>query len=190
MYLVVGLGNPGLQYKYTPHNAGFMTIDAYAKRNSLTFKKSIKFKGNICETNIGNEKVILLKPTTFMNNSGESVRPLMDYYNIPLSKLIVIYDDKDLDVGAIRIRDKGHSIPSHNGLKSIINHTGSNNFSRVRFGIGKQREHQQLMDHVLHKLSAEEKKQYSVVAEKCADAFETIITGGLEKAQQLFNIKV
>jgi len=132
MKLVVGLGNPGKKYSKTKHNIGFISIDKYSDINKLKLKKERKFNGKSLK--IGD--LVLLKPHTFMNNSGISIKAVMDYYNIDISDFLVIYDDLDLPLGKIRIREKG-SAGGHNGIKSIISHLKTEEFRRVRVGIGK-----------------------------------------------------
>ncbi|QIK69076.1 aminoacyl-tRNA hydrolase [Erysipelothrix sp. HDW6C] len=135
MKIIVGLGNPGKQYEKTRHNAGFITIDKVAKALGVSVTTK-KFKALIAETFVRGEKVILVKPQTYMNLSGESVREIVDYYDAYPEDIIVISDDKDLDVGILRIRTKGSS-GGQNGIKSIINHLGTQEFTRIKVGIGK-----------------------------------------------------
>ena len=130
MKLIVGLGNPGRKYKDTKHNIGFMCLDSYAETNNLKFKKENKFNGESLK--VGN--TILLKPHTFMNLSGQSVRTTMDYYNIDIEDVLIIYDDLALPLGKIRLREKGSS-GGHNGIKSIVTHIGTDEFKRTRIGI-------------------------------------------------------
>ena len=187
MYLIVGLGNPGLKYRRTPHNAGFMALDALADEWKLRFTKS-RFEGQTAELSLGGEKILLLKPQTFMNLSGRSVAAVANYYRIPAEHIIIIYDDKDLAPGKLRIRAKG-SAGSHNGMKSVIECLGTEQFPRVRFGIGKPPEGMRLMDYGLHKLNREEKRLYEQTAQKSAQAALEIVTAGLEAAQQKYSSK-
>lgn len=147
MKMVVGLGNPGKKYQATKHNIGFITLDELAYQEKVSFNKS-KFEADVAETRFGTEKVLFVKPQTFMNDSGRSVRPLMDYYNVDLKDLLVIYDDLDLPVGKIRLRQKG-SAGGHNGIKSIIQHVGSQDFNRIRIGIDRPYPKQTVIQHVL-----------------------------------------
>ena len=133
MKLIVGLGNPGKQFDRTRHNIGFEVLDYMSEYFQIPLDKS-KFKGIYGVGIIAGEKVILLKPLTYMNLSGESIRPIMDYYNIGIEGLVVIYDDLDLPVGKIRLRQKGSS-GGHNGIKSTIQHVGTEKFNRIRVGI-------------------------------------------------------
>ncbi|MDD6919913.1 MAG: aminoacyl-tRNA hydrolase [Eubacteriales bacterium] len=135
MYVVVGLGNPGKQYENTRHNIGFIAIDYLADKLGVKVNK-IKHKALIGESSVNGEKIVLVKPQTYMNLSGESVRELMNYYKVPIENLIVIYDDIDTDVGKLRIRKKG-SAGTHNGMKSIIYQIRDDNFVRFRIGVGK-----------------------------------------------------
>jgi len=130
MKLIVGLGNPGRKYKDTKHNIGFMCLDHFAKENSVKFKKENKFRGESLKI----DNLVLLKPHTFMNLSGESIRLVMDYYNIDVEDVLIIYDDLSLPLGKLRLREKG-SPGGHNGVKSIISHLGTSEFQRVRIGI-------------------------------------------------------
>ncbi len=187
MYLVVGLGNPGLKYKKTPHNAGFLALDALADILQTRFNKN-KFEGKIAESVICGEKILLLKPQTFMNLSGNSVVATAQYYHISNDHIVLIYDDKDLDLGKIRIRAKG-SAGSHNGMKSVIECLRTEQFPRIRFGIGKPPEGMRLMDYVLHKVGRQEREVYLQTAERCARAAIAVVTDGLEIAQQKYSSK-
>ena len=149
--LIVGLGNPGKQYETTKHNIGFLVLDALAANLGLSFNKT-KFKSIYAEGNIGTEKVILVKPQTFMNLSGESVRPWMDYFELTEEDVVIIYDDMDLPVGKIRLRIQGgHG--GHNGVKSLIQHMGTKNFNRIRVGVGRPFPSQDVVSHVLSPFS-------------------------------------
>ncbi|QQY79497.1 PTH1 family peptidyl-tRNA hydrolase [Keratinibaculum paraultunense] len=187
MFAVVGLGNPGRNYSGTRHNVGFKTVELLADRNNINLNK-IKFKSIYGEGIIGGEKVILLKPQTYMNNSGIAVLDLYNFYKIPLENIIVIVDDVDIEFGTIRIRKKG-SDGGHNGLKSIIYQLGSQDFPRIKIGIGKKREEQDLADFVLSKFSKEEKPYIEEAVLNAALAVETIITCGIDNAMNKFNIK-
>jgi len=151
MKLVVGLGNPGRKYKSTKHNIGFMCLDLYAKENNLKFKKEKKFSGEALKS----ANLVLLKPHTFMNNSGQSIRQVMDFYNIEVEDILIIHDDLDLPFGKIRLREKGSS-GGHNGIKSIFSHLKSENFKRVKIGIDKNPLYE-TTDYVLSSLSKQEK---------------------------------
>lgn len=155
MYLIVGLGNPGREYEMTRHNIGFEVIDYIADKNKIKVKK-LKFKGLFEKTTLYGEDVILLKPQTYMNLSGESVRDFASFYKIPPEKIIIISDDINLDEGRIRIRESG-SAGGHNGLKSIIYQLNSDKFIRIRVGVGKkEHENQDLADFVLSRFTKEQ----------------------------------
>lgn len=157
MKLIVGLGNPGKKYERTRHNSGFMVMDKIAQELKVDVNMN-KFKGLYVKTKVKYEDVILLKPQTFMNLSGESVREIMDYFKIDKKDLLVIYDDLDLPVGKIRLRTKG-SAGGQNGVKNIIQHLGSQEFNRIRIGIGKDA-NIPVIDYVLGKVKKEEWNDY------------------------------
>ncbi len=188
MYAIIGLGNPGAQYKGTRHNVGFDTIDCLAQRNNAKVTK-IKFKALYGETQIANEKVLLVKPQTYMNRSGESVLELCKFYKIPIENIIVIVDDVDIKFGSLRIRAKG-SAGTHNGLKSIIYLLQSDNFPRVKIGVGKPNEHQDLADFVLSGFSKDHRMIIDNTIEQAARAVEKIITSGISAAMNEFNINI
>lgn len=188
MYIIVGLGNPGREYKGTRHNAGFMVVDKIAKENNIRLNrrlhKAIEGKGVI-----GGESVVLVKPQTFMNLSGESVRKVIDYYKIEeKTNLIVISDDISLDVGNLRIRKKG-SAGGHNGLKNIILHLGHDEFQRVRVGVGEKPSGADLIDHVLGHFGKEDMELIDDSVARAAEAVEMIITDGCDAAMNTFNKK-
>lgn len=147
MKMIVGLGNPGKKYESTKHNVGFMVLDQLAKENQATFKKNT-FEAEVAEFFHNGEKVFLVKPQTYMNDSGRSVGPLMTYFGIYPEELVVVYDDLDLVVGKIRLRQKG-SAGGHNGIKSLISHLGTQTFDRIKVGIGRPKGRQTVIDHVL-----------------------------------------
>ncbi|MGG3737698.1 aminoacyl-tRNA hydrolase [Aeribacillus pallidus] len=170
MKLIVGLGNPGTKYERTRHNIGFEVIDELAKRFSSPLTES-KFKGLYTIIRYSSEKVILLKPMTYMNLSGESIRAVVDYYDIDPEHILVIYDDLDLPVGKIRLRQKG-SAGGHNGIKSTIAHLGTQNFNRIRIGIDRPTNGMSVPDYVLGKFTKEEWETMGDVIQRCADACE------------------
>lgn len=153
MFLIVGLGNPTKEYDNTYHNIGFMVLDSFAKSYNVAFSKK-KCDGLFAEAKIADKKVLLLKPQTYMNNSGTSVWQMVKKYKIALNKILVVYDDIDIPVGQYRLRKSG-SAGSHNGMKSIIGHLGQEEFARLRVGIGAK--YFDLADYVLSKISAEHK---------------------------------
>ncbi|WRP06691.1 aminoacyl-tRNA hydrolase [Rossellomorea aquimaris] len=171
MKLIVGLGNPGSQYEKTRHNIGFVIIDALADRLGVSLNQS-KFKGLYGTYHYKGEKIVLLKPLTYMNLSGESIVPLMDYFNIEDEDLLVIYDDLDLPVGKIRLRQKG-SAGGHNGIKSTIAHLGSQNFNRLRIGIDRPVNGMSVPDYVLGRFSKEDQGELDKVISASVEACET-----------------
>lgn len=187
MYVIVGLGNPGREYRDTRHNIGFKAIDLLANRNSIDINK-IKFKSVYGEGFIKGEKVILLKPQTYMNNSGISVREIVDYFKVPMDKLLIIVDDIDIDFASVKIKKKG-SAGSHNGLKSIIYHLQDDKFPRIKIGIGEKYERQDLSDFVLSKFGKDEIEEIGISILNAAEAIETIVTEDLNSAMNKYNVK-
>lgn len=187
MFIVVGLGNPGKDYTNTRHNIGFDTIELLAKRNNIKINK-IKFKSVYGEGNIGDEKVLLVKPQTYMNDSGISLREIFSFYKIPIENIIVIVDDIDIDFSQVKIRKKG-SAGSHNGLKSIVYHLQRDDFPRVKIGIGKKRQGQDLANFVLSRFSKEERVIIEESILTGAESVEAIIKFGIEQAMNEFNCK-
>ncbi len=188
MYIIIGLGNPGKDYRNTRHNVGFKALDLLANRNNIKLNK-IKFKSIYGEGLIDNKKTILVKPQTYMNNSGIAVREIVDFYKISIEDLIVIVDDIDIGFADLRIRTKG-SAGSHNGLKSIIYHIRDDNFPRVKIGIGKKHPEQDLADFVLSQFSKEEAVDIENSVLNAAQAVETIIIDGIDEAMNRFNIRL
>lgn len=183
MFLIVGLGNPGREYNNTRHNIGFDAIDVIADKYNIEVSR-IKFKGVYGEGFVNGEKVILLKPTTYMNLSGESVREVMDFYKLSEEDILIIYDDVSLDVGRIRIREKG-SAGGHNGIKSIIANIGTDVFPRIKVGVGKPQG--DLVKHVLGTFSKEDREDLNKVLEAVAMASETIIKDDAKEAMNKYN---
>lgn len=186
MYLIVGLGNPTSKYEGTRHNIGFDAIDELASQmnEEVTTKK---FKGLCGQGIIGSEKVLLLKPQTYMNLSGESVRAAVDFYKIdPEEELIVLYDDISLDVGRIRIRAKG-SAGGHNGIKSIIAHLGTDKFKRVKIGVGDKGSQQDLAQHVLGRFAQADREKVDEAVRHAVSAVSVMIVEDINKAMNLYN---
>ncbi|WP_277294399.1 aminoacyl-tRNA hydrolase [Streptococcus hyointestinalis] len=154
--MIVGLGNPGSKYDGTRHNVGFMAIDKIVKNLDVTFTEDKTFKAEVGSAFINGEKVYFVKPTTFMNNSGIAVKALLTYYNIDLSDMVVIYDDLDMVVGKLRLRQKG-SAGGHNGIKSIIAHLNIQDFNRIKIGIGRPQKGMSVINHVLGKFDTDER---------------------------------
>ena len=188
MKLIVGLGNPGIEYKATRHNAGFMAVQELATfYGAAEFKKADKFKALTSECLIEGEKVILAMPQTFMNLSGQSLVPLMNYHKIPLEDVIVIYDDADLPYGSLRIRIDG-SAGGHNGIKSIIKETGTQRFTRIRLGIKPPESFKgPLENYVLGRFSQEEESDFLPVIESLPKVISLIFEEGALKAMNEFN---
>lgn len=184
-YLIVGLGNPGEKYARTRHNAGFMALDYISGRVGIPIKK-LKHMAMVGKGSIGDTSVLLMKPQTYMNNSGEAVADAASYYNIAPENIIVIFDDISLDIGQLRIKRKG-SDGGHNGLKSIIQHMGDG-FPRIKIGIGaKPHPEYELADYVLSKLTANEYSKISADFDKVFTAIELILNGEIDKAMNNCN---
>lgn len=190
MKLIVGLGNPDAEYKNTFHNLGFMCVEAVADNLGLSFTKD-KCRALIAEGRIGAEKVILAKPQTYMNLSGESVRELVSFYKIPLKDIIVIYDDYDLKKGFVRIRENG-SAGTHNGMRNIIKELGSSEFARVRVGFHPEEESKiPLINYVLSGIKEEDKKTFEKVINAVGKIGESFANGcELQKIMQQYNGKI
>ena len=185
-WLIVGLGNPGKEYARTRHNAGFRAIDYLAESLGCKIDK-LKFQGLYGQTTYRGKKLLLLKPQTFMNNSGRSVLQLSAYFHIPPQKIIVLFDDISLEPGRLRIRAEG-SAGGHNGIKSIISELGSQDFPRVKIGVGaKPHQEQDLADWVLSNFSANEEKALSAALEKAGEAALCIIEKGVPESANRFN---
>ena len=187
MKIIVGLGNPGNEYAKTRHNVGFMLIDALADNLNITLWKD-KFNAQIAEGRIGTEKILLVKPQTYMNNSGEAVGPLMRWYKLEPEDIIVAHDDMDIPAGTVRIRKKGSS-GGHNGIKSLIAHLGSENFARIRLGIGRPLPGWSVVKHVLAPFPAEDRIEVDKAIDYLIPAVKCIITDGLDIAMNKYNPK-
>ena len=186
MYIIAGLGNPGKKYEGTRHNIGWQVMDELADKHRIRIMES-RFKGLVGKGVIGGEKVLLLKPLTYMNLSGESIGEAVRFYKIDeTSRLIVVSDDISLDVGQLRMRKKG-SAGGHNGLKNIISHLGSEEVMRIRIGVGDKPAGSDLVDYVLGSFSKEEKKILDETKRNAVLAIETIISDGIDKAMNLYN---
>ena len=185
MYYIVGLGNPGLQYENTRHNVGFMTIDYLANKYNIDVRK-LKFKSLYGQGEISGHKVMLIKPQTYMNNSGEAVRELRNFYKFDIDKLIVIYDDIDIDFGTVRIRKKG-SAGSHNGMKSIIYQIQDDKFPRIKVSIGKKTEKWDLANFVLSGFSKEEVSILEDEIRLAAKGIEIILKEDIDMAMNKCN---
>ena len=184
MYVIVGLGNPGKKYDLTRHNVGFETIDRLSEKYMIPVTK-MKYKALIGEGTIAGERVMLVKPQTYMNLSGESVMSICNFFQLPMENLIVIYDDVDTDFAKLRIRKKG-SAGTHNGMRNIIYLLQKDDFPRVRIGIGKSST-LQLKDYVLQKFKKDEMIEMNETLDKAAQSVVTIIDSGVEIAMNRFN---
>jgi len=184
MFVIIGLGNPGREYENTRHNIGFNVINVLASEYSVKINK-IKHKSLIGTFFVDGEKIMLVKPQTYMNNSGEAVREIINYYDVPLENVIVVYDDVDTKIGSIRIRRKG-SGGSHNGMNNIIYLSNSDDIPRLRFGIERS-ETVPLRDYVLSNFDSKNIKVINETIKKSVEALKTFITYGLDKAMNDYN---
>ena len=185
MIVIAGLGNPGSKYSETRHNVGFDVIDRLAHENNIKVNR-LRFKALTGEGFIGTEKVLLVKPSTYMNNSGESIREIMDFYKLEPEKLLVVVDDIDIEFATIKLKKKG-SAGSHNGLKSIIYHLQTDNFPRLKVGIGKKPPYYDLADFVLSKFSTDERKLVDQAIRNASEAVQEFVRSGIDKAMNEFN---
>ena len=189
MFLIVGLGNPGKQYENTRHNVGFDAIDVLVDEYRITYSGK-QHKAMYGKGVIEGQKVILAKPLTYMNLSGKAVRAMVDYYKIdPETELLVIFDDISLAPGNIRIRKKG-SAGGHNGIKSIITHLGTQNFQRIKVGVGEKPKNWDLADYVLGAFSKDDRKLIDEALERSAKAAALIVQGEIDEAMNLYNKKL
>lgn len=185
--LIVGLGNPGKKYARTRHNVGTDAIELLAQRLSVSLKVG-RDRAQVAETRIGDHAVVLVVPTTWMNDSGEAVGPIARRYKIPAANIIVIHDELDLEPGAVKLK-MGGGLAGHNGLKSISQHMGTNDYMRVRIGVGKPSTKEQGADHVLSSIPAAERKILDVAVETACDAVERIMKEGLDAAMREYNAR-
>ncbi|XEC94985.1 aminoacyl-tRNA hydrolase [Paenibacillus tarimensis] len=185
MKWIVGLGNPGTSYQGTRHNVGFMVVEALAQRWGIQVTQS-KFKAMLGEGNVQGTKIVLIKPMTYMNLSGESVRAFMDYYKADLSDCIIVYDDLDTETGRIRLRYQG-SAGGHNGIKSIIAHTGTQVFNRVRMGISRPEPGRNIADYVLSDFAKSERDKLNGMIEYACEAIEYSLSHPYEETMGKFN---
>lgn len=186
MKLIVGLGNPGERYEATRHNIGFLVVDRLAERWDIRWNASSKLRGLVGEGTFQGEKVILLKPMTYMNLSGESVRPVKDWYKIDLNDVAIIYDELDIPTGQLRLREKG-SAGGHNGMKSIIQHLGTQEFKRIRVGVDRPKPGSDIAHYVLDTFPKAEHALVEEVIERACEATETWIKETFFKAMSQYN---
>ncbi len=182
--LIVGLGNPGTKYDRTRHNIGFDLVDQLAKRWQIPVSDQKRFQGQVGEGWVERQKIVLLKPQTFMNLSGQSVRSVLDWYKLKPTEVLVLYDDLDLPLGKLRIRLTG-SAGGHNGMKSIISHLGTPTFPRLRMGIGKSQD--ETISHVLGKFSTAESSIVAEILQLAVDAVDLSVSAGVEKSMNKYN---
>lgn len=186
MKVVVGLGNPGKRYDGTPHNVGFDTVSELARREQCALRRSMRFKARIGKAGAGDDMRLLVQPLTYMNRSGLAVSGILRYRKIDASGLLVVLDDADLDIGRLRIRPRG-SAGGHRGLASIMEYLGTEEFARVRIGIGRGEAGSDLVEHVLRRSSKEERERLEKVVAAAADAVLCVFNRGVEDAMNRFN---
>lgn len=188
MKILAGLGNPGKEYESTPHSIGFEVADAVVREMAATFRKAASFKGELADGRFANGKLLVVKPMTFMNLSGDSVAPVVKYHNATAADLVVVSDDIDLPVGRIRIR-KGGSAGGHNGLKSVIERLGTQDFIRLRIGVGRDRnDRSKVIGHVLGKFDRDTRALMdSKIVPAAVKAVEQIFTEGPDAAMNVWN---
>ena len=185
-YLAVFLGNPGSKYEGTRHNAGFMAAERLSQREKLRINK-VKFKGLWCRWDCDGVSVVCLKPLTYMNLSGEAVRQAADFFKIPRERIIVVYDDISLPAGKLRLRGKG-SAGGHNGIKSVIQHVGGDDFPRIKIGVGAPpHPDYDVVDWVLGKPTGSDKTAVEDAADRAVDALRCIVTQGMDKAMNKYS---
>jgi len=185
--LVVGLGNPGAAYAGSPHNAGFEVADALAQRAGVAFRESKRFRAALARGELAGEPVVLMKPLTYMNASGEAVGDWLRWHRMTVADLVVLYDDVDLEPGRLRIRARGGS-GGHKGLASVIQHAGADAFVRVRLGVGRgDGEREDVIAHVLRPLTGARREAAAAMVGEAADAVEMILRQGVDRAMNRFN---
>lgn len=185
-YIIVGLGNPGKEYEYTRHNIGFMAVESLANKYNCSINK-LKFNSLCCDTSILSKHVLIMKPNTYMNLSGQAVFEAMNFYKVPIENVLVIYDDISLDIGKLRCRRKG-SHGGHNGIKNIINITNKENFPRIKLGVGqKPNPNYDLADWVLSKFTDNEMINVKKSISESIDAIELIVNNNIDEAMNRHN---
>ena len=184
MKIIAGLGNPGAQYANTPHSVGFEAVDALAASAGVAWEEKRQFKCLMAKVSVAGQPVLLVKPQTFMNLSGESVAPIVRYHNATAADLVVVQDDIDMAVGRLRVR-KGGSCGGHNGVRNIIERLGTGDFARVKIGVGKDRD--DVVAHVLGKFDPATRKVMDVVVAEAAKAAAEVVRSGPDRAMNLYN---
>ncbi|PWF99301.1 aminoacyl-tRNA hydrolase [Levilactobacillus bambusae] len=175
MKMIVGLGNIGPQYHGTRHNTGFIVVEEFAKEHGIKLDTR-KMEAHYGTGMVEGEKVMVVEPTTFMNESGRAVHPLMEYFNVDIDDLIIVYDDMDLPVGRVRLRDKG-SAGGHNGIKSLISHLSTKEFNRIKVGTGRPKNHQSVVDYVLSKFSPDDIPDFQAASQQAVHALNNWVGG-------------
>lgn len=183
--LVVGLGNPGAEYAHTRHNAGADVVELLAERHGARLRKG-KERAFVDEIRIGNARVALAVPMTYMNESGEAVQPLIRRFGVTPERLLIVHDELDLPVGVVRLKEGG-GLAGHNGLRSIVAHCKTDAFLRARIGIGKPQSKEQGANHVLARFGKREREEMDIAIERCADAVECVVSDGIAVAMNRFN---
>lgn len=184
--LIAGLGNPGERYAGTRHNAGFWCVERLAARAGAVFRSVPKLLGELCEVVIGGRRVRLLKPTTFMNHSGQAVAAVARYYRVPVERILVVHDDIDLPAGTVRLKSGGgHG--GHNGLRDIVVHLGDNRFARLRLGVGHPGQRDAVVGHVLHRAGRDEQADIDDAIERALGEMEVIVRGDIRGAMNVLN---
>ena len=186
LHLIVGLGNPGAEYAKTRHNAGFLLVEKLAEQWRVPWSGERKFAARIARSEQHGRKVLLCEPLTFMNLSGEAVKAVVDFYQVPLGQVLVVVDDADLPLGELRLRPGGGA-GGHHGLESVMQHLGTRTYARLRIGIGRKNEARQITGHVLGKFGADEHELLEKVLERAAGQLDCWLSAGLQKAMNQFN---
>jgi peptidyl-tRNA hydrolase, PTH1 family len=185
--LIAGLGNPGSEYSQTRHNAGFLVVERLGKKRGAEWKTEPRFKAVLAKAVLGTRRIVLCKPETFMNRSGDAIAPLLGFYKIPIDQLLVLVDDADLPLGQIRLRSEGSS-GGHHGLESIERALGTRGFARLRIGIGRtERQLREISGHVLGRFGSDERELLEKVLERCVAQVECYLDAGIQKAMSQFN---
>ncbi len=186
VHLIAGLGNPGVEYACTRHNAGFILVDKLAQRWDERWRISRKLNAHLARARYGGRLVVLCKPQTFMNASGQALKAAVDYFNVPLDRLVVVCDDADLPLGQLRLRPHGSS-GGHHGLESVIEHFGTRQFPRLRIGIGRHQGAREITDYVLGRFTPEETVLLGKVLSAACAQLECWLDSGIDKAMSKFN---
>jgi len=185
-WLVVGLGNPGPEYEATRHNAGFLVVEELARRHGGSFRSHKRARALVVETRVAGHRVVLVKPQTYMNESGRAIAPLRDFYRVDVGSMVLVHDELDLPYGSLRLK-LGGGDNGHNGLRSARQSLGSGDFYRVRFGIGRPPGRMDPSAYVLRGFATAERTELALNVDRAADAVESLLTDGLERTQSAFN---